>query len=339
MADKFLGIPFDEEIFINRWGAEPDPVLTALLESGAVVNSAEITQNLQGSGLTYEVPFLKDIDSSDPQVNDGGTNITATEVEGDTQKGVAYKRMKAWKARDFINDVQKADPMGHIISRVGKYWNKYRQRQIIAMLNAIFGIAGDTELSNHIYNIATAEATVTDENRIGATTLNDAITKALGDKKADFSLIAMHSNVAKRLENLQLLEYRKYTDPLGITRELSLADYNGKLVIVDDGLPVKDSATATGEKEYTSYVLGNGTILMGKGKQSYPVEAVREATTNGGQELLITRVTESIHPNGFSFEPTTTKLVYSDAELWTSDAWKRKMPHKTIPMAKIITNG
>ncbi|MGN1301595.1 MAG: coat protein, partial [Clostridia bacterium] len=78
---------------------------------------------------------------------------------------------------------------------------------------------------------------------------------------------------------------------------------------------------------------------MGKGKQSYPVEPVREATTNGGQELLITRVTESIHPNGFSFEPTTTKLVYSDAELWTSDAWKRKMPHKTIPMAKIITNG
>ena len=78
---------------------------------------------------------------------------------------------------------------------------------------------------------------------------------------------------------------------------------------------------------------------MGKGKQSYPVEPVRESTKNGGQELLITRVTESLHPNGFSFEPATTKLVYNDTELWTSASWKRKMPHKTIPMAKIITNG
>lgn len=294
---------------------------------------------LQGSGLEYTIPFLKDIDSTDPQVNDGNTDVTTTEVTGDTQSGVAYKRMKAWTARDFVRDVQKADPMGHIIGRVAKYWNKYRQRQIIAMLNGIFGITGDTELSQHIYNVATSGSTVTEENKIGATTLNDAITKALGDHKESFALAVMHSDVAKTLENLQLLQFRKYTDPRGITSTLSIADYNGKLVVVDDGMPVKDSATASGQKEYTTYLLGVGSILMGKGNQSHPVEPVREATKNGGQDTLITRVTEGLHPNGFSFEPTTKKLVYNDNELWTSDSWKRKMPHKTIPMAKLITNG
>lgn len=247
--------------------------------------------------------------------------------------------MKAWTARDFVNDVQKADPMGHIISRVAKYWNKYRQRQIIKLLNSIFGITGDTELSQHIYNVATSDATITEKNLIGATTLNDATTKALGDHKDSFALAVMHSDVAKTLENLQLLEYRKYTDPRGITSTLSIADYNGKLVIVDDGMPVAESASASGHKEYTTYLLGIGSILTGKGKQSHPVEPTRESIKNGGQDTLITRVTESLHPNGFSFEPTTKKLVYDDTELWTSDSWKRKMPHKTIPMAKLITNG
>ncbi|MCI9245541.1 MAG: coat protein [Clostridia bacterium] len=332
-------MPFDEEIFVNRWGAEPDPVLTALLESGAVVNSAELTANLQGAGLQYTIPFLKDIDNEDPLVNDGKTDLTTKEVEGDTQSGTAYKRWKGWTARDFINDVQGADPMGHIIGRVAKYWNKYRQRQIIALLNGIFGITGDTELSQHIYNVATTGSSVTDANKIGATTLNDAITKALGDHKDSFAMAIMHSNVAKTLENLQLLEYSKYTDPSGITRPLNIGYYNGKLVIVDDGMPVADSATATGEKEYTTYLLGTGSILMGKGNQSYPVEAMREPTKNGGQDTLITRVTEALHPNGFSFEPTTKKLIYNDTELFDSASWKRKMPHKTIPMAKLVTNG
>lgn len=247
--------------------------------------------------------------------------------------------MKAWTARDFINDVQGADPMGHIISRVAKYWNKYRQKQIISMLNAIFGITGDAEFADHIHNIASTTTSVTDANKIGATTLNDAITKALGDHKDSFALAVMHSNVAKTLENLQLLEYSKYTDERGITKPLNLGYYNGKLIIVDDGVPVADSAKATGAKEYTTYLLGTGSILMGKGNQSFPVEAMREPTKNGGQETLITRVTEALHPNGFSFEPTTKKLIYNDTELWTSASWKRKMPHKTIPMAKLITNG
>ena len=41
----------------------------------------------------------------------------------------------------------------------------------------------------------------------------------------------MHSQVATNLENLQLLEYLKYTDANGIQRDLTLATLNGRTVI------------------------------------------------------------------------------------------------------------
>ena len=70
----------------------------------------------------------------------------------------------------------------------------------------------------HTYDI-TAET----ENTFGPTTLNNAMQKALGDKKANFSLAIMHSVVATNLENLKLLDYMKYTDADGIERDLGLA--------------------------------------------------------------------------------------------------------------------
>lgn len=89
---------------------------------------------------------------------------------------------------------------------------------------------------------ATAEARV-----IGATDLNDLATQAMGDHKSSFALAIMHSNVAKTLENMELLEFWKYTDANGIQRPLNLASTNGYTVIVDDGVPVK----AVGERVQT----------------------------------------------------------------------------------------
>lgn len=49
-----------------------------------------------------------------------------------------------------------------------------------------------------------------------------------------------HSVPATNLENLNLLSALKYTDKDGITRDLSLYTWNGKLVIVDDGMPTEE---------------------------------------------------------------------------------------------------
>ena len=49
-----------------------------------------------------------------------------------------------------------------------------------------------------------------------------------------FKVAIMHSVVATHLENLNLLNYLKYTDANGVQRDLGLATWNGRLVLIDD---------------------------------------------------------------------------------------------------------
>ena len=77
---------------------------------------------------------------------------------------------------------------------------------------------------------------------MGVTTLNTAMQRALGDNKSKFSLAIMHSAVATNLENLNLLNYLKYTDKNGVQRDLGLATLNGRLVVIDDSMPTEEVA-------------------------------------------------------------------------------------------------
>ena len=70
--------------------------------------------------------------------------------------------------------------------------------------------------------------------------MNSATAQACGDRKKKFSLVFMHSVPATNLENLNLLTALKYTDKDGVTRDLTLYSWNGKIVVVDDGMPAED---------------------------------------------------------------------------------------------------
>ena len=233
----------------------PDLVLTSMIESGAVVVDSEIARLIANGSNFFTVPFY-DVLGGVEDVYNGVNSFTGATLAGGTYSGVVYGRMAKWSAKSFIKDFNSgADPMAQIVAGVANYWIKARQTRLLGVLNAIFGITGDADLTKHITNVATATTTATDANRIGETTVNDACVKANGDNALGYSLAIMHSNIANRLANLQLLEYSKYTDPAGITRSLPIGTINGKTVIVNDGVPVADSATATGEKGiYNLYI-------------------------------------------------------------------------------------
>ena len=87
----------------------------------------------------------------------------------------------------------------------------------------------------------------------------------------------MHSAVATNLENLKLLKYMTQTDSNGIERQLTLATWNGRLVLIDDSMPTEEVAAVeeSGTKgesgyvaaqeaytKYTTYVLGDGLLTM-----------------------------------------------------------------------------
>lgn len=345
MAGMIFGIPFDDEIFMNMWKEAPDPYLTAMIESGAMVEDPLIAGMIQNQGNIYTIPFYNTLDGED-QNYDGQTDITTTEVGGGAQTGVVYGRTKGFFARNFTAELSGADPMGHIVAAIAKYWQKRRQMRLIGITGAVFDITGSSGYAkkwaeSHTLNLSSDTASA---RKIEETDLNDLATEACGDHKDQFALAIMHSNVAKTLENKQLLEYWKYTDANGIQRPLNIASVNGYTAIIDDGVPcttVGGDGANKDLKQYTTYLFGTGAIRTAKGRVDIPVETVREAKKNGGQDELITRMRETIHPNGFSFKIPSSGWTESptDAQLFAKANWDIKFDPKALPIARLITNG
>lgn len=341
MAGTIFGIPFDEELFLQMWGEAPDPVKTALLDSGVMVEDATIAGMIHTSGNLYTIPFFNVLGGT-PQNYDGRTDITAEEIDGGSQTGVVYGRAKGFFARNFTAELSGADPMGHIARSVGNFWAKYRQSVLIGILNAAFGVTGATGFAKtfaetHLADLSSATAT---PYKIGETDLNELATQAMGDQKSAFRVAIMHSNVAKTLENLQLLEYWKQNDAGGIQRPMNIGSINGYTVIIDDSVPVEDGGES-GLKKYTTYLLGEGVLRNAKGRVDRPTDTEYNPAKNGGQETLYTRMRETIHPNGFSYKVPSSGWTDSptDAQLFAAGNWSLRFDPKAIPLAKLVTNG
>lgn len=344
MPGTIFGIPFDDEIFMQMWREAPDPYLTAMIESGAVVEDPLIAEKIVNNGNLYTIPFYNTLDGDD-QNYDGQTDIKVEEVGGGSQTGIVYGRSKGFFARNFTAELSGSDPMGHIVASIARYWQKRRQKRLIGICDAVFGITGSSGYAkswgSHTMNLCSDTAT---PRTIQETDLNDLATEACGDHKDQFGLAIMHSNVARTLENKQLLEYWKYTDANGIQRRMNIASVNGYTAIIDDGVPCVDvggSGANKDLKKYTTYLFGTGVIRTAKGRVDVPVEAHREAKKNGGQDELLTRMRETLHPNGFSFKVPTSDWTESptDAQLFATGNWDIKFDPKAIPMARLLTNG
>lgn len=342
MAGTWLNFPFDEELFLYRWKNLEDPTKLAMVQSGAIVQDAEIANLISNGSDLYTVPFYAAALTGDPVNYDGATNISVAETSGASASGIVWGRAKAFKAKDFIADYNSgADPMGAIVARVAKYWLKQDQAHLLGILSAVFGITGNAGWTAHTQSLATTGSSVADANKIGEATLGDAMQLALGDNKDRFSMAVMHSRVAQNLANMQLLEYWKGTDANGIQRPLNIASMNGLTVIIDDGVPVANSSSASGAKEYTTYLFGSGAVGTADAPVEHPVSRFRDELTNGGEEVLVTRLRKTMHPYGFSFTKPSSGYTASPtlAQLSATANWSIVDDPKNIALAKIVSNG
>ena len=330
----YLNYPFNPELFNYNWKNEKDLTLTAMLDSGAVQNNAELAKLISNGSDFYTIPFYKTLGGT-PDNYDGSSNITISNTEGGAQSGIVYGRAHGWKEQDFVVDYNGADPMKQITSQVAKYWAKVRQGALLKILSGVFGITGGEygdAWAEHTHDISSADS-VTEANKLGATTLGDAAQKACGDAANQFSLAIMHSRVAANYAGLNLLEFRKYTDAQGIERKLAVADANGFTVIVDDGVPHADG-------KYETFLFGTGAIQYAPAPVKTPSEIMRNATEAGGYDALVTRVRETLHPNGFSFKkPSGYTASPTDAQLGASANWEIAANPKSIAIARVISNG
>lgn len=241
---KFDSKTFNDKAFGKYIDIVPKLKKNELVKSRALQPNTQIKQAFSGqTGVVYAtIPMYGRIDGS-PLNYDGATDITATSTTTYERGVIVIGRAKAWVENDFSEDVTGgAGFMSNVARQVSEYWDEIDQDTLLAILEGIFSMTGAANLkfvNGHTYDISgTAGAT----SLVSASTLNTAIQKASGDKKSKFTISIMHSVIATNLENLKLLAYMTYTDANGIERQLELATWNGRAVIIDDGMPTVDVA-------------------------------------------------------------------------------------------------
>lgn len=325
----------------------PNVTRTELAKSravGANENARSALANQTGS-LYSRVPYFGRISGGTSQNNTGAADIVSTNTTTYEQGFVVASRMDGWTERSFSKNITAGvDFMDNVAAQIADYKMEVKQAMLLAILKGIFAMnteggtvaanAAKDFIDNHVFDI-----TEKGEGLVDATTLNSAMQKACGDNKATFKLAIMHSVVATNLENLKLLKYLTYTDADGITRDLALGSWNGRLVLIDDGMPVEDG-------NYTTYVLGEGSIILDDIGDSVPYEMSRDPKTNGGQDTLYVRDRYICGVDGISFEkPSSVTASAANADLENGANWNiindgtTAIPHKAIAIAKIVSKG
>lgn len=348
---------FNGEVFQKYVDRVPNVHLNALINSGALVGRPELAGAMadQVGGNYLTTPLKGLISGTIPLNYDGVTNITSANTQTFSHSRVVVGRAAAWTEKDFSYDITGGvDFMQNVAEQVAGYWDEIDQATLVSILNGVFAMTDDAgaefaeEHTHDVTGITNSEGVL---GYMDATTLNTGMQKAMGDHKQKFSLTLMHSAVATHLENLKVLVYLKYNDANGIERDLNIGTLNGRMVLVDDDMPVITVGSGTSAvKKYVTYVFGQGAIEYTNCGAKVPAEMARDAATNGGQDTLYSRQRKCFAPYGISFtkrqmstlSPTDEELANgANWELVNTNASSNKIyiAHKAIPIARVISLG
>lgn len=290
MAGKFNAKFFNGEVFQKYIDRIPNPRKTELLKSRAIRSRPELASSMRDEvgGNYISTPLKGLISGSVPMNYDGNTDITPSSTETFMQSRVVVGRASAWAELDFSYDITGGeDFMENVAEQINDYWNEIDQDTLVAILKGVFSMTdtqGKKFVMTHTHDVT---ALLNADGKTGvmdATTMNTAIQRASGDQKGKFTLVLMHSVVATNLENLKLLTYLKYNDADGMQRDIGLATLNGRLVLVDDSMPVEhgyDAATAstTGAVKVVASDATTGQINLADVKKGdfYPANVAADA--------------------------------------------------------------
>lgn len=241
---RFDSKTWNDAVFQKYMKKVPNLKENSLLKSGVLeVNNSLKGRLVDGVGGNKLIEPIKGLVDGDVQNYDGDTDLTTSSRNTFSQTKIVCGRMKGWAEKDFSTDISGEDYMP-IAQEVAEYYQGVDMDDLLAIIKGMFTMTGTAEtafIDAHTYEVATA---------IDGSTINDGAQKAFGDKKKNVSMAFMHSKVATTLEDLQILQYLKYTDPNGITSNIDIGQINNKLVIIDDDIPTLEGyVTAASDDE------------------------------------------------------------------------------------------
>lgn len=249
---KFDSKSWNPEVWEKYMRKVPNTKENSLIKNGLLNAKPNMTARLRDEvGGNYFTEPVKGLLDGEVLNYDGVTDLTATSRYTFEQGKIIIGRMKGWTEKDFSTELTGEDFMP-LAEEVKEYYDGVDQTDLLSILKGIFAMTdtGTDFVAKHTYKV---------DKELDATDMNKAMQKASGDKKKVYSVAFMHSLVATNLENLNLLNFLKYTDSNGIERDLTIGTYNGKLVVVDDEMPTADGYdTATESTPNALKVVASG---------------------------------------------------------------------------------
>ena len=330
LSDVFIPEVYQSYTAINT------PELTALLDSGIIASNAIMNQLARAGNVTGTVPFWNDLDPTiEPNYSNDDPEDWAT-PHGVTTGSMKYRKAflnQSYASMDLVAELMGQNPLQHIRNRFGTYWARQMQRRLIAMIE---GVLADNEANDDGDLITDASAQAIDSD-----VFIDA-EYSLGDHVGAFTGMVVHSQIAKRMAQQDMLETEKDSQGQVIVRR-----YMGRTVVIDDSVP-KSGAGA--ETVYTSFLFGSGAVgfagveghafALGEGIPLNPtwVEREEQRGQGGGMETIGERKTWLLHPFGFSWVGDDSALVEFSptlADLRAAGNWDRVVSRKQTPFAAI----
>ena len=299
--------------------------LSALVQSGIITNNSEFDALASQAAPTVNMPFFEDLAGESEQSIEG-TDLEDNKITSNKDVAAIIRRAKMWSATDLSAALAGSDPMAAIGTLVAQFWSRDLQKELVALLDGIFGTipAGEegtppaeTRLASNLLDISGKSGNAA--NWSGSAFIDAE--QLLGDAKAQLTGICMHSATQAYLKKQNLLE------TVQPSNDVAFNTYQGKRVIVDDGCPVKNGV-------YTTYLFGNGAIALGNGNPVgfVPTETDRAKRKGSGVDYLINRKTMILHPRGIAWQNAVVAKTEGPSRKEVADPknWKPVYESKQI---------
>lgn len=299
--------------------------LSALVQSGIITNNSEFDALASQAAPTVNMPFFEDLTGESEQIIEG-TDLDENKITSNKDVAAIIRRAKMWSATDLSAALAGSDPMAAIATRVAQFWSRDLQKELVALLDGIFGTipAGEegtppaeTRLASNLLDISGKSGNAA--NWSGSAFIDAE--QLLGDAKAQLTGICMHSATQAYLKKQNLIE------TVQPSNDVAFGTYQGKRVIVDDGCPVKNGV-------YTTYLFGSGAIALGNGNPVgfVPTETDRAKRKGSGVDYLINRKTMILHPRGVAWQNAVVEKTEGPSRKEVADPknWKPVYEPKQI---------
>lgn len=293
------------EVF-NPYVIQRTAELSAFYQSGVLNALPEYTGAYKG-GETLNVPFFNDI-TGDDEVLSESSPLSAGKITAGQDIAVVLARGKAFGASDLSKQLAGADPMMAIANLVADFWSRKLQTTLLSTLTGAFGAASMSGKKLDISGNTGAAL-----NSINKDTFIDAL-QLMGDAHDRITAVAMHS------ATYAYLKKKETSNTILPSSNVDFPTYQGKRVIIDDGLPVSSGV-------YTTYLFGQGAVGFSDLPAKMPLIET-DRNTLAGEDYLITRKVFIIHPRGVKYKGAGA--LPDNATLATGTNWERVYDVKNI---------